>query len=76
MPPEQFVPGWILDLLTDAALAAMAEELIAIMSEFHPAGAWVLAQSFAEADLRDVLPHITVPTLLLYGAAESVPRCQ
>jgi pimeloyl-ACP methyl ester carboxylesterase len=26
-----------------------------------------MARSFAEADLRDVLPRIEVPTLLLYG---------
>jgi pimeloyl-ACP methyl ester carboxylesterase len=26
-----------------------------------------MARSFAEADIRDVLPRIDVPTLLLYG---------
>lgn len=26
-----------------------------------------MARSFAEADLRDVLPRVNVPTLLLYG---------
>jgi pimeloyl-ACP methyl ester carboxylesterase len=34
-----------------------------------------MARAFADADLRDVLPHIAVPTLLLYGDAdERAPR--
>jgi len=37
------------------------------MFEFHPAGLRANARAFAEADLRDVLPRIGVPTLLLYG---------
>lgn len=40
------------------------------MSEFHPVGCRVMARSFAEADLREVLPAIEVPTLLLYGDAD------
>lgn len=37
------------------------------ISEFHPAGFRNMARSFAEADLRHILPRIEVPTLLLYG---------
>jgi pimeloyl-ACP methyl ester carboxylesterase len=37
------------------------------MLEMHPGGFRTMARSLAEADLRDVLAHITVPTLLLYG---------
>ena len=34
-----------------------------------------MANAFARADLRDVLPQIEVPTLLLYGDAdERAPR--
>ena len=33
----------------------------------HPAGYRAMAHSMAEADLRDVLPRIEIPTLLLYG---------
>ena len=33
----------------------------------HPAGYRAMAHSMADADLRDVLPRIQVPTLLLYG---------
>ena len=37
------------------------------MREFHPAGLRANARAFAAADLRDVLPRVDVPTLLLYG---------
>jgi pimeloyl-ACP methyl ester carboxylesterase len=40
------------------------------MLGIHPAGLRAMARSLAEADLRDVLPDITVPTLLLYGDAD------
>jgi Predicted hydrolases or acyltransferases (alpha/beta hydrolase superfamily) len=45
----------------------MVEELTSIISEFHPAATRIAIRAFAEADLRDVLPHIDAPTLLLYG---------
>lgn len=38
-----------------------------MMSEPHPAGLKAMALAFGKADLRDVLPRIKVPTLLLYG---------
>jgi pimeloyl-ACP methyl ester carboxylesterase len=70
LPPSQFIPGWIPGLLTDTAPAALVEEVVAIMSEFHPVGYRVMIRGFAEADLRYVLPSIDVPTLLLYGDAD------
>lgn len=70
LPPDQWVPGWIPGLLTETAPAELVDEVVAIMSEFHPAGYRAMAYAFAEADLRDVLPHIDVPTLLLYGDAD------
>jgi len=69
-PPEQFVRGSIPSLLTDHAPTEMIEELVGIMSTFHPAGCRPMLHAMAEADLRDVLPRIDVPTLLLYGDAD------
>lgn len=68
LPAEQVVarynsPG----LLSESAPAAVLAENAAIMSDFHPAGMKAMVRGLAEADLRDVLPHIKVPTLLLYG---------
>ena len=67
MPPARFVPGWIPGLLTDRASAEMIDEVVAFMSAFHPVGYRTMAHALAEADLREVLPTIEVPTLLLYG---------
>jgi pimeloyl-ACP methyl ester carboxylesterase len=45
------------------------------MAEFDREGFRVMATALAEADLRDVLPQIDVPTLLLYGDRDArVPR--
>ena len=68
LPAEQVVarynsPG----LLSESAPAAVLAGNAAIMSDFHPAGMKAMVRALAEADLRDVLPRIKVPTLLLYG---------
>lgn len=42
-------------------------EAVSIVSDLHPAATRVAMQAFAEADLRDVLPRINVPTLVLCG---------
>ena len=70
LPPDQFVPGWIPEFFTESASAELIDEVVAIMSESHPAGWRAMAHALAEADLRDVLPRIDVPTLLLYGDAD------
>jgi pimeloyl-ACP methyl ester carboxylesterase len=64
------VPGWLPGLFSDAVPAAVAGEALAMMLEVRPAGMWPMLQGFAEADLREVLPRIQVPTLLLYGDAD------
>ncbi|MBA3621904.1 MAG: alpha/beta hydrolase [Euzebyales bacterium] len=71
LPPEQFVPGWIPTLLTPAAPNDLIDEVTEIMSDFHPLGTRILINAFGDADYRPVLPTITVPTLLLYGDADS-----
>ena len=66
-PPDQFVRSMIPTLFSESASAERVDEFAAIMSEFHPAGFRAMARSLAEADLRDTLSGIDVPTLLLYG---------
>ncbi len=70
LPPEQWVRGYLPGLFTDAAPPELIEETLAMMSETRPAGMKAMISAFAEADLRDVLPLIEVPTLLLYGDAD------
>ena len=70
LPPEQWVGGYLPGLFTDSASAELVEEALAMMLEVRPAGMRPMVQGFAEADLREVLPRIRVPTLLLYGDAD------
>jgi pimeloyl-ACP methyl ester carboxylesterase len=68
--PDRFVPQSIPGLFSDLIPPERSQELAAIMSEARPVGTRVMAHAFAEADLRDVLPQIQVPTLLLCGEAD------
>ena len=67
LPPGEWAPAVIQTLLTERASGGMVDELMSIFSEFHPVGMKAGVRAFAEADVRDVLPHIDVPALLLYG---------
>jgi len=67
-PGEQFAREFIPTLVTDSTPAELVAELTTILTEIHPAGQRALFRAgFAEHDLRDVLPQISVPTLLIYG---------
>ncbi|MBJ7600475.1 MAG: alpha/beta hydrolase [Candidatus Nephthysia bennettiae] len=67
LPADQVVAKWIPGFLTESAPPVLVEEVAAIISDFNPAGMRVIIRALAEADLRDELPRIAVPTLLLYG---------
>ncbi|MCZ7526742.1 MAG: alpha/beta hydrolase [Acidimicrobiia bacterium] len=68
--PDGFDPGSVPGLFSAALPEERAAEMAAVMAEIRPTGTRVMAHSFAEADLRDVLGRIDVPTLLLYGDAD------
>src|SRR5438309_7386136 len=70
LPSDQWVPGWLPGLLTESASQEMVEEVVAIMSDVRPAGRRATMHALAEADLRDVLGRIEIPTLLLYGDSD------
>ena len=50
--------------------ADRAKELATIMSDIRPAGTRTMAYALAEADLRDALPTIETPTLVVCGDAD------
>jgi len=68
--PRAFEPASMSGLFSDAMPKDRAEELRTIMSEIRPVGTRAMAHALAEADLRDVLPKVDVPTLLIYGDAD------
>jgi pimeloyl-ACP methyl ester carboxylesterase len=75
LPPDQWAPALIDTLVTKQATPEMVEELRAMISDFHPVATRTAIRAFAEADLRDVLPEIRVPTLLLCGEEDArAPR--
>jgi pimeloyl-ACP methyl ester carboxylesterase len=57
-------------LFTESVPADVVAEVLEIMRDFRPAGLVAMGNAFADADLRDVLPEVDVPTLLLYGDAD------
>lgn len=67
LPPAEFTDRLIGSMFSDAPPAEAVRDLARIMSGVHRSGFRTMARALAEADLRDVLPRIEVPTLLLYG---------
>lgn len=59
-------PGLFSDLMS----AETASELAGIMADSRPVAARSMAHALAEADLRDMLADVDVPTLLVYGDAD------
>jgi len=69
-PPEEVARAFSATLFVESAPAALVDETVAMMSSFHPAGLRAMANAFADADLREVLPRIDIPTLLVYGDSD------
>jgi pimeloyl-ACP methyl ester carboxylesterase len=67
MDPEAVAEMWIPTQFSSTPTKEMIQEEKEIISDFHPVGSQIMLEAFAKADLRDVLPEIDVPTLLLYG---------
>ncbi len=65
LPHEELVCEW-----ADSLAPSTPEVLAVIIRDVHPADARTMARAMAEADLRDVLGRIAVPTLLLYDDAD------
>jgi len=60
---REFIP----ELFAADAPAELVEEAIALSASFHPEGLRIMARASAAADLRDVLPQVAVPTLVVHG---------
>ena len=64
--PEAFVDALLPTMFTKALPRETVDEFRATMQAFHPSGFRAMARASAE-DVRDVLPQIDVPTLLMSG---------
>lgn len=68
--PGGFEPASMPGLFSDKLPAEAAAALTAIMSEVRPAATRAMAHALADADLREGLSSIGVPTLLIHGDAD------
>ena len=64
--PEAFVAALLPTMFSKTMPRKTVDDFRSSMQAFHPRGFRAMAQASAE-DVRDVLPHIDVPTLLVYG---------
>jgi pimeloyl-ACP methyl ester carboxylesterase len=69
LSPEEFVGALLPTMFSAGTPAEAVDEFRAAMLGFHPAGFRAMARASAE-DLRDALPHVNVPTLLVYGSED------
>lgn len=66
LSPAEFVAALLPTMFSEATPRESVDAFGASMLAFHPAGFRAMARASAE-NVRDVLPHVNVPTLLLYG---------
>ena len=63
---DEFVDTLLPTMFSTAPPQRAVDEFGDALRAFHPVGFRAMARASAE-DIRDALPHITVPTLLIYG---------
>ena len=69
-PPETWIDDYLAGFFAGAVPPEVLHLVRSTMLDVRPAGTLPMLAAFAEADLREVLPTITVPTLLLYGTED------
>ena len=69
-PVDEWGPGFLATVYADSAPPEALAEGMDILRDVRPDGFRPATAAFLDADLRDVLPLITVPTLLLYGGRD------
>lgn len=68
---DELVTRYLPSMHSDSATQEVREELARVMSDFHSTGFRLMALSSANTDTRDLLPEIRVPTLLVWGEADT-----
>jgi len=69
LSPDEFVGALLPTMFSETTPPEAVDAFGASMLAFHPAGFRAMARASTE-DLREVLPHINVPTLLVYGDSD------
>jgi pimeloyl-ACP methyl ester carboxylesterase len=66
LPPDEFVAALLPTMFSDGTPPETVDAFGESVRAFHPAGFRAMARASAE-NVREALPHIDVPTLLVYG---------
>lgn len=67
LPHDLVVKKWLPGFVTSSASEQLCDELTSIIADFNPEGMRPMILALAEADLRQALPRIELPTLLVWG---------
>lgn len=67
LPPRQVATDFAATLFTEEVPTEIVQSYVELMTDLRPVGVRAIANALADADLREVLPTIDVPTLLLHG---------
>lgn len=70
-PPAEWAAGYLDGFFAGPVAEGVREEVLAIMRDVRPAGLMAMLEAFAAADLRPVLPRVTIPALILAGAEDA-----
>jgi pimeloyl-ACP methyl ester carboxylesterase len=70
LPPQEVAAKWITGFVTPEAPEPIKDELVSIIADFNPDGMRAMIRSLAEADLREELKEVHLPTLLIWGAQD------
>jgi len=69
-PAAEWVDGYLSGFFAGPVPPDVIASLRSIMLDVRDAGTEAMLSAFADADLRDVLPTVAVPTLVLHGTAD------
>ena len=70
LSPQDVAGKWIKGFVTPQAPEPMKDELRSFIADFKPDGMRTMIRSLAEADLREELKDVHLPTLLIWGAQD------
>ena len=66
-PVAEWGPNFLATVYRDDVPTGVLEQAMTILRDLRPGGFGLVTKAFFTADLREILPQIGVPTLLLYG---------
>jgi len=69
-PPAEWIDGYLPGFFARPVPADVLALVRSVMLDVRTAGTEPMLSAFADADLRDVLPTVAVPTLVLHGSAD------